>query len=358
MKRYIYSILVFLIISISFLGFSFFSLGKPYFLYKQLYEYEKFTLSKANSDLTLFFLGSQKESYVDTLWIQLIQFLGQNFSNKNFVQEVHNFLEHITKIFPQFSPAYQFHLLVTPILRENASSLEKKVVQKSVQYGKKGMELLCDNEKLQKIKDEQFSPDLWKKESLKNPCPTWLISYYIWMHTLLSLSDWKDAHIYYKIASLHDDAPEASKYLSLLALTYSWKPFESAISSFLVSASWYDPAPFICQSAVLDILKSVRRVEDVNTDFIVRLSSLEKNMADTAISSIPESQTATNCVNSFRRWVKAIYIAYVSEKAKNSPEIQDASILVQKKIIPFVPTIKGQEWYHLLKKWGFWNFYR
>jgi hypothetical protein len=172
MKRYIYSILVFLIISISFLGFSFFSLGKPYFLYKQLYEYEKFTLSKANSDLTLFFLGSQKESYVDTLWIQLIQFLGQNFSNKNFVQEVHNFLEHITKIFPQFSPAYQFHLLVTPILRENASSLEKKVVQKSVQYGKKGMELLCDNEKLQKIKDEQFSPDLWKKESLKNPCPT------------------------------------------------------------------------------------------------------------------------------------------------------------------------------------------
>jgi len=333
-------------------------LGKPYSLYKRINDYERFSLSQVNPDVSLFFLQSQKESYADTLWIHLIQFLGQNFSNKDFVREAHGFLEYITKIFPNFSPAYELHLLVTPILHENASSAEKNVTQKSIEYGKKWMELLCDIQKIQKIKNEPFSPDLWKNESLRNPCPTGLIPYYIWMHALLSLSDGKDAHLYYKIASLNDDAPEASKYLALLALTYSWKPFESAMSSFLVWVSGYDSPPFICQNTVLDILKVIHTPSDITSEFILKISSLEKNMLDTATPSIPESQTATNCVNSFRRWVKALYITYVSEKAKGFPEIQDASILVQKRLIPFVPTIKGQEWYRLLKKWGFWNFYK
>jgi hypothetical protein len=54
------------------------------------------------------------------------------------------------------------------------------------------------------------------------------------MHFLFSLNDGDRASYYYKIASMNDDSPDASKYLVFLAKTYAGNPFDSAISSLLV----------------------------------------------------------------------------------------------------------------------------
>jgi len=143
-----------------------------------------------------------------------------------------------------------------------------------------------------------------------------MIPYYLWMHALFSLNNPQRASRYYKIASMNDDSPDASKYLIFLAKTYAWNPFDSAISALLAWAWWYDAPPYECLNATKEILSRVHNVDDITSDFISRLEKIEQWLKNTHSPTIPESNSATNCFDLFEHATKAFYIAYVTEQWK------------------------------------------
>ena len=352
-----------LFVPLAFFSFSFFSSHQLYSLHEEVSLHKNTATDSRLPASVIKMIGSWHDiSYADAKWMEVIQFIGESFGASGAMDSMRDIFRYITSISPAFSHAYEIDLLLTPIVPENATGTAHEIalsrVKKAMDHAENGMQLLCDTEKITKILAIDSLPDLWKDISLENPCVSGMVPYYLWMHSIFSLGDGNQASKYYKIASMNTDAPEASKYLVLLAKTYAGNPFDSAISSLLVWAGWYDKEPYVCLNATKDVLSMIHKPEDMTSEFLDRLEKIEKWLKDTHSSNIPESNSATNCFDSFKRATKSFYIAYVTEQWKNYPKVTDAQDFVKLWIMTHIPTIQGQEWYKLLRRWSVWNFFK
>ena len=361
--QWISFLIIVIFITVAFFLFSFFSSHQLYNFHEKLSIYKNTRIESWIPASAVKMIASWHElSYADMKWMSVIQFIGDSLLRSKDTNSIHRFLQYITALHPSFSQVYELDLLLTPIIPESATGSAykhaKTRVQNTLYHAKNGMLFLCDTQKVDKILHTHTFPDIWKDSSLKNPCISWLVPYYIWMHTLFSLGDGEWASQYYKIASMNDDAPEASKYLVFLAKTYAGNPFDGALSSLLVWASWYDREPYECLNATKEVLATLHTPQDITPDFLLRLEKTEKSLKDTRSPSIPESNNATNCFDSFKRATKAFYIAYVTEQGKKYPEVTDAQDFMKMGIISHIPTVRWQEGYKLLKRWSIWNFFK
>ena len=73
--------------------------------------------------------------------------------------------------------------------------------------------------KIEKIKKENISEMLWNDLSLRNPCVSGMLPYYIAYATYQMGDNKAEASEYYKIAAMNDDGPTASRLLSIIALS-------------------------------------------------------------------------------------------------------------------------------------------
>ncbi len=365
-KKYFHQIIFLITVlcfSVAFFWFSYFSSTELYDSYKEVSSYRStsFNLPFPTSIVRMISSGHDLV-YADSVWINLIQFIGESFWSPESLESVYSSLKYITDISPQFSHAYELSLLLTPIIPESATGktyiTARKRVQNAINHAQWSISKLCDIEKIEQIKNKNMPHELWENPSLRNPCISWMVPYYLWMHFLFSLNNGERASYYYKIASMNDDAPDASKYLVFLAKTYAGNPFDSAISSLLMWAWWYDREPYECLNATREVFSKVHKVEDMTPEFISTLEKIEQWLKDTHSPNIPESNNATNCFDSFKRATKSFYIAYITEQWKKYPKVTDAQDFVKMGILSHIPTIRWQEGYRLLKRWSVWNFFK
>lgn len=162
------------------------------------------------------------------------------------------------------------------------------------------MEKTCDREKIKIITGKEIGTSLWSDTTLQNPCRDGMLPYYI-AYVASALSKEAEAEKYYKIASMNTDAPQASRFLSLLMRAKSGDHIEAAKKFLFIAIDGYDEDPYTCRMRALDILK---RVEG---DLIISLSTLdflEKNeraLVSPKDTQNPLASSATNCYDSTKR---------------------------------------------------------
>lgn len=103
------------IISISFWSFSFYK-NTDFWLYikKKNTEKENQTILPEKKIIKITSLGHEN-SYADFLWIDLIQYIGNNLSKDNYTDFSIKMLAKITEISPKFTTAYEWILWMMPI---------------------------------------------------------------------------------------------------------------------------------------------------------------------------------------------------------------------------------------------------
>ena len=299
-------------------------------------------------------------TYADISWIELIQFIWDNIGNGKYLDFTHTILSNITDLHPYFIRAYELDLLMAPFLYPDSTQdkidVFKNKIESIIAHGEKWMQVLCDKDKLAAIASLPIWNNLWNREDLKNPCLSGMIPYYLGYHYNNELHNWEKSEYYYKIASMQDDAPKASRFLVILAKSAEWDYLNSALSFLLVGADGYDTKPFSCQTIAGNIAEELIKKQKIDQWWITKIEELEKGLVDSKDSKIPESYATNNCFDSTERGIKEIYIDYISELAKQYPDISNANDLVKKGLISHVPTIQSQKWFTVIKKDGLWRY--
>lgn len=300
--------------------------------------------------------GNQN-TYAGISWIKLIQFIGDNIGNGKYLTFTHSILSHITALNPYFSRAYELDLVMAPLIYPDSDketlAKNESLMREILAHGEKGINTLCEKEKIDEIKTLPTTQELWSNTSLRNPCRNGMIPYYMAYHYGNVFHDSNSSEFYYKIASMQDDAPKASEFLSILAKANEWDYIDSALWFFLIASEWYDIPPYACRELASNLAKDIINKQPMNQEWINSIEILEKKLKDQKDSSIPESVATTNCFDSTERGIKQLYTAYIAKIAEEYPHIKDSQELVKNHILPHTPTIQSQSGF-ILKKNDEW----
>lgn len=74
------------------------------------------------------------------MWVELIQFVGDNIGNNLYLDFSHKILGNITDLSPYFDEAYELDLLFTPLVyadyKEDTTTDEYQKIERAIQHGK------------------------------------------------------------------------------------------------------------------------------------------------------------------------------------------------------------------------------
>lgn len=86
-----------------------------YLEYQNLFEYRRLhpELLPTPDSIRLTDAGHHN-LYADIIWIQLIQYIGDNIGNGKYIDITEKLIHHIIEIHPHFTKAYEIGLLLTP----------------------------------------------------------------------------------------------------------------------------------------------------------------------------------------------------------------------------------------------------
>jgi hypothetical protein len=92
-------------------------------------------------------------TYADTLWINLIQYIGDNTRNNLFLEFLYPITDQITSLHPGFIAPYNLATLLAPNPDREKPNYEESLslTKKALEIGKKGMRETCDGEKIKHI---------------------------------------------------------------------------------------------------------------------------------------------------------------------------------------------------------------
>lgn len=336
--------------------------GRSYIEYTQLFEYRRLHPELLPSPMSIKLTDAGHTNVVaDMSWIQLIQYIGDNIGNEKYIIYTETLIQYIVTLHPHFTRAYNLGLILTPNFDPDSPRYRQGNEKKWTLYlslADRGIRENCDAQKIAIILSTPEYESLWKNESLKNPCSDGYIAYNAGF-LASTLKDNKKAEKYYLIASMHDDAPQAAKVLTILMRAKSGDYLSAAEKFLLVAVNGYDEAPYVCQNAAKDILMMLKNNTNpsLNEPLISELDTIAKNLPEFKDSNNPLINSTTNCHDSLLRGIKQLYLLYITERAQSYPDIMTGSVLVSRKIIPKVPTIPEQHGYNVFrKKDGTWNY--
>ena len=193
--------------------------GTPYNLYRELSFYRR-VHPEILPDTRVVRLSDAGHSttYASMLWIDLIQYIGDNTRNNLFLDFLYPLIDKISDLHPHFIAPYNLSTLLAPNVDKESPTYEKNkaLAEHALRIGENGLKQTCDQDKITLIAKTEIGSDFWEKNELKNPCKDGMLPYYT-AYVAERLGEKKKAEFYYKIASLNHDAPEVSRFLMLLA---------------------------------------------------------------------------------------------------------------------------------------------
>ncbi len=328
-----------------FFMFSFFWSGTLYAEYAKLWDYRRLHPEFLPDTKVISLLDAgHHRTYADILWINMIQYIGDNIGNGKFSDYTPPLLAKITEMHPYFTKAYILWVLLSPSLDVDKPDYEKSkhIAEESLKLGIKGIEKTCDMKKIGVIHTKEMNTTLWNEEDIQNPCNDGMLPYYI-AYVASNLWDTKEAEEYYKIASMNTDAPKASRFLWLLMRAKAGDYIEVAKKFLLIAVDGYDEDPYICRSNALEILKKIGNNTTLSLETIEWIGRKEKEILPPKDIHNPLAASATNCHDSTMRGIKQLYLSYIRDKSLPFPEISKWEELIEKKIIPFIPILEEQK---------------
>jgi TPR repeat protein len=103
------------------------------------------------------------------------------------------------------------------------------------------------------------------------------------------LLDKKKAARYYKIASMHADAPQATRFLGILASGNSGEYRDAALRFALLATDGYDISPYMCQELAASLAADLAKKEDWTPAWLMRVEQGEKNLKSVPPNNDPLS---------------------------------------------------------------------
>jgi hypothetical protein len=299
-------------------------------------------------------------TYADTLWIQLIQFIAYNIGNGKYLDFTHTILTRIQELHPRFARAYEIDLLFLPTVSpENDDSWSEKkrqILRDGLAYYDRLLPRLCDMTRVSQIDAMAFGSELWSRKDLHNPCLSAETLYYMAARYDTDILDKKKAARYYKIASMHDDAPSATRFLGILASGNSWEHRDAALRFVLLATSGYDKSPYLCQTLAEQLAGDLARPDEWTPAWLAHVEQAEKSLKSVPPNNDPLSLAWWSCYDSLERGVKQIYLWYITDRTRTLPEITTEQDLTDARIIDHLPTIQSQSGYTITRKYNIWQY--
>ena len=334
------------------------NMGNLYVEYRELSEYRRLHPDfLPNENIIRLIDGGHTMTYADMLWINLIQYIWDNIGGGKFRNYANPLITSITDLSPYFNSPYNLAQLITPVLNAEKPTYEedRKYSQSALEIGKKWMQILCDQKKIEQILQEDASKKLWDNESLKDPCTNGILPYHI-AYTANELWDIDTAEKYYKIASMHHDGPLASRFLGTLARANEGDHLISAEKFLLIAIEWYDEAPYICRNTGVEIFESIRKNTPLK-EITDGLRNKEAKLVPPKDTKNPLATSGTNCNDSVIRAMKQLYIAYITEVARDHPDIDIWSGLIKAGLLKSIPSTFSQDgWVIYRSKENIWKY--
>jgi hypothetical protein len=334
---------VFIVITLILGWFSFqYSLKNLYAEYGKLFEYRRLSPDfLPNQKVITLSSAGHVTTYADIIWMNLVQLIGDNIGNDKYHTFVHPIIETITDLHPHFISAYNLSLLLAPEIREDDTSESKKELNRlALKIGETGIKKNCDQQKIEKIREKDFENSLWNDISLRNPCEDGMLPYYT-AYVANELKERDKASSYYKIASMNDDAPLASRFLGPLIRAQEGDHKKAAERFLLIAIEGYDSDPYICRNTALSLLKALKN--NALDEIIKTLRKQEESLPEKQDDLNTIAAGETSCHNSIIRAMKQLYLAHINEVSKNYPEIRTGEELIKKGVISSYGTIKEQD---------------
>ncbi len=357
-KKILYIIRIFIVIGSVFIIYSY-NTGSIYKEYRELFDYRRLHPDFApNTKIVRLSDAGHTTTYADILWINLIQYIGDNAGNGKFRIYLNPLITSITDLSPHFSSPYNLALLLSPILNtEKPNYIEEKgISQAALEIWKKWIQMTCDQKKIQAIIHEDASKKLWDNLSLKDPCENGMLPYNL-AYTASELSDTDTAESYYKVASMNHDAPLASRFLGTLARAKEGDHREAAERFLLIAIEWYDEEPYICRNIGIELLENMKKNISLK-ELTSHLREKEKNLIPQKDIKNPLATSGTNCNEWVIRAMKQLYLAYITEVASSHPDIIEGSDLIKAWFLDSIPTILSQDGWDISRwKDNLWKYH-
>lgn len=352
MQRWI--IIILWICSFIVAGWSFlaFGTGQGFLVYLQVWAEQKISTNNKVSPLIVrAFSAWHETSYASMQWMKLIQFIGGNTLDAKNMNTLLSSTEFITKLHPYFAKPYELGLLLLPTTSSWEQSHTGHVSQ-AINIAKQWIDIFCDHEKIKIIRSLPISENLWNRDDLKNPCNSGILPYYLAFTIHKNQNNASDAVWYYKIASMHDDAPTASRILSIIAKSGDGDHRKSALSFFLIGQSGYDAPNRACQRIAHNLAKTINM--QLNEDSIRSLKKMEEKLLMPSEDD-PLMQWSFGCYNLTTSGIAELYLAYITQQAQGT-NIKNADELVKIWKIPYIPTLKGKTHTTAIKENNVWQY--
>ncbi len=360
-QRFIFPICVFLTLIIICWGFFWFGTEKWYREYLSQWEYRRLhpELIPSVTTVKLFDMG-HTTSYASLTWLELIQYIGDNVWWNKFLNFSHRMLENITTLHPYFIRAYEIDLILAPTsLGENINPEVKKqnkiYSNNAINLWKKGMEILCDKSKIEEIRKKSPGEKLWNDESLKNPCASGTLPYYIAFVTYQMGDKKAESAEYYKIASMNEDAPNASRLLWILALSAEWDYRASALNFALIGSTGYDVEPYACRNLAIDLVDQINKKRILNNEWIKDLVNQKNNLKNNKDPKNIISTASDNCHDMTTRAIETLYLNYTADLAKGT-EAKNEDNLIAIGLLKNTETDAIKKWFTTYEKDWIWQY--
>lgn len=354
-KRISFIILTFCILIWGYYSFKL-NTGRIYDEYSNLWDYRILhPETLPDTDLVILTSAGNTNSFADTLWIELIQYIGDNIFNEGYNNFLNAIIEKITFLHPHFSEAYNLALILSPSVNTDREDYEKRrsITLEALRIWENGIWRNCNQEKLKKIYSSEIGSDLWNNQLLKNPCNNSMLAYNVAI-TANELWEYKKAQQYFKVASLEENGPQAARFLWPLMQAKLWD-YKNAWERFLLIAAWaYDEDPFSCQAETTRLLKKYKT--QPFEEFIKELWTYEMQLTKPKTKDNIVASSWNTCYGFNMRAIKQFYLAFISEITKDSPEITTWSGILEKWLLKSIPTIQDQSGWTVVKKDGQWKF--
>lgn len=139
-----------------------------------------------------------------------------------------------------------------PVAESTSYEQDRVRAESAVRLGERGMSESCDTTQVAKIRNTEMGARLWSDTTLANPCTDGMIPYYL-AAVMSNLGKHAEAEKLYKIASVQSDAPQASRFLSVLERAETGDLRSAATRFLLIALEGYDEDGK-CQESVKKLL--------------------------------------------------------------------------------------------------------
>lgn len=294
-----------------------------------------------------------KNLVADLYWLQAIQYIGGNAVSAEYKKYLFVILDLITDLNPYFESPYIIGQLLLPDHNdryENRSKWEQEEnISQAEILGLKWVENFCDQQKIEAIFAQDDLGKLRENDSLKNPCQSYTIPYYLAYIYFFYQNDPATASQYYKVASTQEDAPEGAKILTAI-MQGKWGNREKSLFMFLSLAENAPTSQPLCKevsSQLQDIYLGLTSGQvQLNGELIAAVEKT-RNEVFPVLTEENENEILddTNCTNFLHKAIRELNLLYIAQgnqkfmndHPQNLPA-RNAKALFETGYIDFLPT--------------------